>query len=77
MPRINGINFYQNRSKIKLFLPKKSFFLSAGGSDPHTLRNPKSNCSNELTKNKSKQLTLPKVQFIPQFLSFVWMSLVQ
>ena len=26
MPRINGINFYQNRSKIKLFLPKKSFF---------------------------------------------------
>ena len=37
MPRINGINFYQNRSKIKLFLPKKSFFSSAGGSDPHTL----------------------------------------
>ena len=26
MPRINGINFYQNRSKIKLFLPKKGFF---------------------------------------------------
>ena len=26
MPRINGINFYQNRPKIKLFLPKKSFF---------------------------------------------------
>ena len=26
MPRINGINFYQNRSKIKLFLPKKKFF---------------------------------------------------
>ena len=26
MPRINGINFYQNRSKIKLILPKKSFF---------------------------------------------------
>ena len=26
MPLINGINFYQNRSKIKLFLPKKKFF---------------------------------------------------
>ena len=26
MPRINGINFYQNRSKIKLFVPKKKFF---------------------------------------------------
>ena len=26
MPRINGINFYQNRSKIKLFLPKKKVF---------------------------------------------------
>ena len=26
MPRINGIDFYQNRSKIKLFLPKKKFF---------------------------------------------------
>ena len=37
MPRINSINFYQNRSKIKLFLPKKIFFSSAGGSDPHTL----------------------------------------
>ena len=37
MPPINGINFYQNRSKIKLFLPKKKFFSSAGGSDPHTL----------------------------------------
>ena len=37
MPRINGITFYQNRSKIKLFLPKESFFSSAGGSDPHTL----------------------------------------
>ena len=37
MPRINGINFYQNRSKIKLFLPKKKFFSSAGGSEPHTL----------------------------------------
>ena len=38
MPRINSINFYQNRPKIKLFLPKKNrFFSSAGGSDPHTL----------------------------------------
>ena len=36
MPRINGINFYKNRSKIKLFLPKKIFFSSAVGSDPHT-----------------------------------------
>ena len=26
MPRINGINFYQNRSKIKLFLQKKKVF---------------------------------------------------
>ena len=26
MPRINSINFYQNRPKIKLFLPKKQFF---------------------------------------------------
>ena len=26
MPRINGINFYQNRSKIKSFLPKKKVF---------------------------------------------------
>ena len=26
MPRINGINFYQNRSKINLFLQKKKFF---------------------------------------------------
>ena len=37
MPRINGINFYQNSSKIKLFLPKKKFFSSAVGSDPLTL----------------------------------------
>ena len=37
MPRINGNNFYQSRSKIKLFSPKKSFFSSAGGSDPQTL----------------------------------------
>ena len=34
---INRINFYQNRSKIKLLLPKKKNFLSsAGGSDPRT-----------------------------------------
>ena len=26
MPLINGNNFHQNRSKIKLFLPKKIFF---------------------------------------------------
>ena len=26
MPRTNGIKFYQNRSKIKLFLPKKKVF---------------------------------------------------
>ena len=26
MPRISGISFYQNWSKFKLFLPKKSFF---------------------------------------------------
>ena len=26
MPRINGINFYQNRCKIRLFLPKKKVF---------------------------------------------------
>ena len=38
MPRINSINFYQNRPKIKLFLPKKiKKFSSAGGSAPHTL----------------------------------------
>ena len=37
MPRINGINFYQNRSKIKLFLPKKSFFRVLVDPTPHTL----------------------------------------
>ena len=30
MPRINSNSFYQNWPKIKLFLPKKSFFSSAG-----------------------------------------------
>ena len=34
MPRINGINFYQNRPKIKLFLPKKQFFFECWGIRP-------------------------------------------
>ena len=34
MPRINSINFYQNRSKIKLFLPKKNFFFERWGIRP-------------------------------------------
>ena len=34
MPRINSINFYQNRLKIKLFLPKKSFFRVLGYPTP-------------------------------------------
>ena len=35
LPRFNGINVYQNRPKIKLFLPKKNAkCLSAGGSAP-------------------------------------------
>ena len=37
MPRINGINFYQNRSKIKLFLPKKSFFRVLVDSTPNPM----------------------------------------
>ena len=37
MPRINGINFYQNSLKLSYFCQKKSFFSSAGGSNPHTL----------------------------------------
>ena len=32
MPRFNSINFYQKRPKIKLFLPKSTKFLGAGGS---------------------------------------------
>ena len=36
MPRINSINFYQNRPKIS-FCQKKSFFSIAGGFDSHTL----------------------------------------
>ena len=34
MPRINSIDFYQNRPKIKLFLPKNKNFSRAGGSAP-------------------------------------------
>ena len=34
MPCIKGINFYQNRSKIKLFLPKKKFFFECWGIRP-------------------------------------------
>ena len=34
MPRINGINFYQNRPNIKLFLPKKIFFRVLGDPTP-------------------------------------------
>ena len=34
MPRINSINFYQKMPKIKLFLPKKQFFSSAGDPTP-------------------------------------------
>ena len=34
MPRINSIDFYQNRSKIKLFLPKKYKFFRALGDPP-------------------------------------------
>ena len=40
MPRIESINFYQNRPKIKLFLPKNTNFLSAGGSAPKNLNQP-------------------------------------
>ena len=32
MPRFNSINFYQNRPKVTLFLPKFMKFWSAGGS---------------------------------------------
>ena len=34
MPRINSIDFYQNRSKIKLFLPKKIKIFRALGDPP-------------------------------------------
>ena len=34
MPRFKSIIFYQNSSKILLFLPKNAKFLSAGGSAP-------------------------------------------
>ena len=34
MPRIISINFYQNRPKIKLFLPKKKFFFRELGIRP-------------------------------------------
>ena len=37
MPRINSINFYQNRPKIKLFLPKKIFFECWGIRPPHPM----------------------------------------
>ena len=37
MPRINSINFYQNRLKIKLFLPKKYKIFERWGIRPHTL----------------------------------------
>ena len=34
MPRFKSLIFYQNSSKIKLFLQKKAKFSSAGGSTP-------------------------------------------
>ena len=34
MPRINSIDFYQNRPKIKLFCQKNKNFSKAGGSAP-------------------------------------------
>ena len=37
MPHINSINFYQNRPKIKLFLPKKFFFERWGIRPPHPM----------------------------------------
>ena len=50
MPRFNSINFYQNRLKIKLFLPKKYKFFerlelrpvdpSASGGEGFALRPP-------------------------------------
>ena len=38
MPRFKSINFYQNKPKITLFLPKNLKFSSAGGyaADPRT-----------------------------------------
>ena len=33
-PDFKSINFYQNKAKIKLFLQKKPFFLSAGAPHP-------------------------------------------
>ena len=37
MPRINSIDFYQNRPKIKIFLPKKYKFFERWGIRPYTL----------------------------------------
>ena len=38
MPRIDSINFYQNRPKIKLFLPKKEkYFERLGIHPPHPM----------------------------------------
>ena len=34
MPRVKGINFCQNRPKIRLFLQKNAKFLSVGGYIP-------------------------------------------
>ena len=34
MTRFNTINFYQNRLKLKLFLPKNTKFSSAGAPPP-------------------------------------------
>ena len=36
MPRFNGINFYQSRPKIELFLPKKKYIKSFWGFAPKT-----------------------------------------
>ena len=36
MPRFNSINVYQNRSKIKLFLPKKCKIFERKGLCPQT-----------------------------------------
>ena len=38
MPRIIGIIFIKIGLKLSNFAKNKSFFSSAGGSDPHTLR---------------------------------------
>ena len=39
MPRFNTINFYQNKPKIKLFLPKKMQNFRALAAPPPHLRN--------------------------------------